>query len=322
MSKWGICLPVLILSAYLLGGCVVKQTVYLQDVRVSGPVDQLPLHLVSGDENDIFTLSPKLYINTTKQIDGKVEEHSKVNKNGVYQLDTTFDNSGKFTLSGSGENKYDYAGNNLNWNMPDALAGIDFDLKLSRVFSFFGSFDYSSIEKQGLFSGAAGFGINSRKPHYGSRFDFGVVWQSMHNEISSAVVTTTSQLFGSSQQSVILYKDRGISSTYDFFADWTVNSINSSLPLDYYFGIGVFSQTIYDYVPAQTNMGEYISTVLMPPDPVKKTAVYLMLMLGAYKNLDDNNRISCGVRLIKETQIENLSKSTFLFPTVQWDMSF
>jgi hypothetical protein len=322
MNKWGVCLPVIILFAYLLQGCTVKQTVYLQDVRVDGPVNQPPLHLISGDENNILTLSPKIYINTTKQVNGKVDGHSKVNKNGVYQLDTAFGNSGKFILKESGENKYDFTGNNLYWNMPDVLAGMDFDLKLTRVFSFFGSFNYSHIDQQDLFSGAAGFGINSRKPHYGSRFDFGVMWHNLNNEISSAVVTTTSPLFGSSEQSVMLYQDHGKASAYNFFANWTLNSINSSLPFDYYFGLGVFGQTIYDYTPSQTDMGDYLSNVLASPEPMKETAVYLMLMLGVYENIGDNNRISCGVRLIKETQIENLSKSTFLFPTVQWDMSF
>jgi len=322
MKKRGSLIIAFAMIIYLFSGCSIDQTVYLQDVHVSGPITQPPLHITANTENNVITLSPKIFINTSGNLNGRVDGHSKVNKNGVFQLDTIFNNDGTWNFKESKNNLYEFAGNNFHWSMPDALAGVDFDIHLSRLFSFFGGFNYSIIDEERLAGGSLGLGMFAEHENSGNRFDIGVIWQDMYYDASSVVVTTYHPFYGPSSQDIIFYRDKNKFTAYNFYGTWTYNSINSKMPFDYYFGLGLFGQTLVDFKPSKPDMGDYIYGNVSNDESSNVSTSYMMFMLGIYKNLDEHNRISFGLRVLKEFQIKNLSESLFIVPSIQMDMSF
>jgi hypothetical protein len=316
-------LIIIIGITYLFQGCgSIDRTVYLQNISTSGPMNQPPLHITANNDNNTITLSPKILINTTKSLNGQIDGHSMVNKFGAYQVDTIFNGDGTRVFHESGNNTFNFNGNNFNWNLPDAQVGIDFDVKLSRLIAFFGGINYSIIDEERLTGGVLGFGMFADKEHYGNRFDIGVMWQEMFYDASSIVVTNYHSYDGTTTQSVAFYRDKNKFVTYNFFGNWTYNSVNSSLPFDYYFGLGIFGQTVVQFKPTALDMGTFYSSGYSNTDNTDVTTSYLMFMLGIYKNLNDMNRISFGVRVLKEFQIKNLSESLFVIPSIQLDMSF
>ena len=54
----------------------------------------------------------------------------------------------------------------------------------------------------------------------------------------------------------------------------------------------------------------------------ESTASFLNLSSGIFINMTENSKIVLGVRLFKETQIEESSKSLFVLPVLQLDMNF
>jgi hypothetical protein len=144
----------------------------------------------------------------------------------------------------------------------------------------------------------------------------------MYYYASSIVVTTYQPFSGTGTQNVAFYRDVNKFDSYNFFSTWTYNSVNSRLPFDYYFGLGLFGQTLDDFKPTGLYLGGISTGAVINDNSTEVTTSYLMLMLGIYKNLDERNRLSFGVRVLKEFQIQNLSASVYLFPAIQWDMSF
>ena len=323
MNKQGILTIIMTLSSiYLFHGCGnIEQTIYLQDVHVSGPINQPPLHLTVKSDSNKITLSPKIFINTANNLNGQVDGHSKVNSNGTYQMDTIF-SGGVRKLRESGNNIYDFTGNNFHWAMPDAEVGIDFDIRLSKVIAFIGGLNYSIINQERLTGGSLGFGMFANQKNSGNRFDIGMMWQEMHYNASSVVVTTYQPVSGPSSQSVVFYKDKDKFTTYNFYGTWAYNSVNSVMPFDYYFGFGFYGQTVVNFKPTEFDMGTNWSGNIVNDNRSEVTTSYLMFMIGIYENISENNRLSFGVRVLKEFQIKNLSESLYLFPAIQLDMVF
>ena len=91
-----------------------KQTLYLQQAEVHGPISQPPIHLTDSTDTPSVVFSPKLSYNTKNTLTGNVS-----NSGGLYTTDTIFVPSE----------------NSLTWNMSTVYAGVDIDLILSRVFA-------------------------------------------------------------------------------------------------------------------------------------------------------------------------------------------
>ena len=126
-----------IFSLLLFISCTTtNQTLYLQEIEISGPINQEPIHLTDSSATPSVTVSPRFSINTQKELQGNHGEHSMVNADGFFQVDTSFfsDGSVKYTET-PGANVFPYDGQNLTWNVSTFTAGIDFDFKLTKNFA-------------------------------------------------------------------------------------------------------------------------------------------------------------------------------------------
>ena len=164
----------LLLISLIFCGCAdIRQTIYLQDADINGPLNHPPIYI--SDSRNSITVSPWFSFGSNNQIAGR-SNHSKVNANGVYQVDTIRD-GGEIYYRESSANINEYNQSNVKWNLPEVKAGVDVDLPLSRTISIFGSFNYTSKDLYQITGGSFGFGFYSVKNNGAIRLNIGCTIQ-------------------------------------------------------------------------------------------------------------------------------------------------
>jgi hypothetical protein len=73
-----------------LTGCTITQEIYLQQVDIKSPVFEPPLLISDSAKSGDFTLSPYISFANNRTFAGSLGSHTKVNRYGIYQLDTTY----------------------------------------------------------------------------------------------------------------------------------------------------------------------------------------------------------------------------------------
>jgi hypothetical protein len=135
----------------LLSSCTtITDSLFVQDIKVRGPINQPPIK-VTGRDSAQFTISPKIFINSNKNFEGFVEGHTKVNNEGIFQVDTIVNGNGVSYKISHGANRFDFEGKNLHWTIPDYMVGLDLDIALSPKIALSGGFSLSSKDKTNLF---------------------------------------------------------------------------------------------------------------------------------------------------------------------------
>lgn len=317
-------IPIAILLFLVEGCAVVKQSVFLQNTEISGPINQPALHITENQKKNTITFSPNIFINTQKNYKGQVNGHTNVNSSGVFQIDTIYNGDGTVNYKESPENKYVYSGQNLNWSLPNVQVGFQIDVALFDHLAVSGGLNYSESNRDKLISGNAGIGFFTDKDNSAVRFDIGMLFQNTFYTTSSVVITTISPAFGSDKSYVSFFRDRGNSTATDFFSTFTYNTTGRDNLVNFYFSLGYFGQTIMNYKPENMNSGEYpFSNNNIEQDTRGDVFTsFLYFAPGVYKDFEDWGRISIGIRLLKETKISNSSNSLFVVPAAQFDMVF
>jgi hypothetical protein len=110
------------LFALLCSACSVTQEIYLQEVRVRAPLFQPPVFVTDSTEARQFRIAPSISFGNAHTFMGSVEGHTRVNRDGRYQLDTTR-NGYEISFEGNSEPHRRIAGE------PCTLPGILTDVR-------------------------------------------------------------------------------------------------------------------------------------------------------------------------------------------------
>lgn len=312
-----------ILFIYFLPGCTtINQTIYLQNVKVNGPIKAPPLSITKDKKDEQATISVGMSFHNAKTVNGVVGEHSMVNDAGFFQVDTVTIN-GQRAYKDAGTNIYKYTGNDFQWNQPDFSVFLNADLKLSNVFAFSFGLTYMAEHQSDLYGGNFGFGMFSETPRAAMRIDFGLNWQQTLYEASSVIITYVSG-GGSNSNSVTFFEDTDKRTSFTPYITVTYNSKFEDSPVNFFINGGYFTQSLINYSPSTPSRTYYPLgiTVITVDKRGEAKAGFLNFMPGLYFKMTNNSRINVGVRFLKETQIESPSKSLFVLPFVQYDVSF
>ena len=311
----------------LLFGCSTVQTLYLQEIAVSGPINQSPIHLTDKSKEPSVTISPGISFNTQKELSGSAEGHSLVNEEGFFQVDTSFFNDGsvKYTET-PGANVFPFEGENLTWNQSGFTAAMDFDFTLTKNLAVFTGVNYSSDDNGGLWGGSAGVGLSGGSDNFAIRFDAGVHIQSIRYDAYTVADVKTESPFGSSDQFILFYHDKGKSTNFDPFFNFTFNSSNKEWLLNFYINAGYTVQTLFDFGPSAPDTRYYNFILFFPFNSTttedfrgERKAGFFNFTPGIYFNLGENSRILLGTRFYIETQLESSNPKTFVLPMLQFD---
>jgi hypothetical protein len=316
----------LLLIALFLGGCAdIKQTIYLQNAEVNGPLNHPPIYI--SDNRNGITVSPWLSFSSRNQVTGRTN-HSRVNINGVYQLDTIYE-GGQIYYRESNANQYEYTKNNVKWNLPNVKGGVDIDLPISRTVSIIGSFNYVSQNLYQIVGGSFGFGFYSVKNNNAIRLNIGCTLQEYQYDAETAVVSTIDPLFGREYSRTDIFHDIDKKSSLNFFGNLTYNSVSETMPINFFFSFAFFSQTLLNIEPQNPNREYYpfgITTTTTDERGETSTA-YLSFTPGIYMNITPTMRLVLGINLVKDiggfmSATDSFSSKLFVMPLAKVDLLF
>ena len=316
----------LLLIALIFAGCAdIQQTIYLQNAEINGPINNPPIYI--SDHRNGITVSPWLSYNSHNLIVGKTE-HTQVNANGVYQVDTIMD-GGQISYRPSSANKYGCTGNNVKWNIPDVKGGVDIDLPLSSTISMLGSFNYSSHNLYQIVGGSLGFGFYSVKKSDAIRFNIGCTIQQFQYDASSVVISTIDPVFGKSYTQVDFFHDIDKKSNLNFFGNLTYNTVSTDMPINFFFSLAFFSQTLLDLEPENPNREYYPFgvTTTTADNRGEISTSYFSFSPGIYINVTPAMRLVLGVNIAKElgdfaNATDSFTSGLLVIPLAKIDLMF
>lgn len=316
-------LMLLTLIIFLSGCTTTKQTIYLQDVQVNGQISTPPVHLSDKDSAGSFTISPRFAINSgTKKLSGKINEHSKVNDEGILQLDTIM-HDGQPAYRISSANTYEYAKDNFTWNLPEFSAGVDIDMKVSKGLALSLGLGFTNQNNISLVNGNFGLAVYSSNENSSFRIEGGLLYNQIHYIASTVVVTTVTPAFAPEYSYVTFYKDREKESHLNPYLQITYNSSNKNLPANFFISFGFFGQTLTDFEPDNfdTDYTFYGSHTISEDTRGEISTTFLNFSPGIYFNITPQHRILFGARCLYQFGFEKVSKNFFVLPFAQLDFT-
>lgn len=312
-----------VLFFFFTGCTTTKQTIYLQDVQVNGPINTPPIHLSDNDTAGSFTVSPRFAINSgTKRLSGKISEHSKVNDQGILQLDTIM-HEGNPAYRISPANTKEYEKDNFSWNLPEFSAGVDIDMKVLKGLALSLGLGFTNQSNINLVNGNFGLATYSSNENSSFRIELGLLYNQFHYIASTVVVTTVKPAFAPEYSYVTFYKDREKESHINPYLQITYNSSNKNLPANFFISFGFFGQTITDFEPNQyDNDYTFLGAHTISEDTRGEVSTtFLNFSPGIYFNITPQHRILIGARCLYELGFEKISKNFFVFPLAQIDFT-
>jgi hypothetical protein len=324
-------ISLLCLVFFTLVSCAPSTTItkiYLQDVEVTGPINQSPIHLTDSSDTPSVTLSAKFSYNPEKEFKAKTDGTPKVNSQGIYQVDTTFYNDGtiKYTKT-PGVNRFPYIGENLTWKLASFTAGLDFDFKLSRSFALFTGVNYAGVNNKSLWGGTFGLGVFGVKNGIAFRLDAGLHIQSITYDAYTIAEISETDFWGSTEEYVLFYHDIDESTHFNPFVNFTFNTAKKDWFINIFINAGYSAQSLLDFEPKTIDYDWFP----LPPFIFNTTTTYdyrgetttgfIHFTPGVYFSIAEQSRIIFGARFFYETQLEAATKNLFIMPIVQVDFT-
>lgn len=318
------------LLAALFAGCMTtKYTLYLQDVTVSGPISQAPVHITNNMKEKPFRVAPHIAINSTssRNIVGQIEGHSMVNRDGVYQVDTIVNSNNSVSFrERPGANNSTFKGKNLQWKMPDAIVGADFDYAVSNHLAISFGADYSTVGATGLWGYSLGLGLFSEDSTSAFRVDGGIRWQALAYEAYTAVVVKSARLFSSNtDESVGFFRDKGTSTPMDFYVSLIFNTKRKQWFANIFMQLAISKQSLAKFKPTVAE-GIPVFPLVVPEVVVHDAranfaSTVFSITPGLYMDINSSARIVAGVHINMQTEIADSSPSTVISPLLQFEWS-
>lgn len=310
-----------VFSLALYGCFTVEQTIYLQDVNVTGPLNQPPLQVTTRNKTAI-TITPKISFNNRKYISGNVESHTTVNDNGIYQIDTIFNSDGSRSYRISDENNRPFSGENLRWNIAQVNAGLDMDFQLSNGFALTAGISYAGDKERDYFGGTIGFGLFKLNESGALRFDAGIIWQNMYYDAATVVVSEVRDIWsGYTSTDISFFRDEARSRSINPYFSLTYNSAFSESPVNFLISLGFFTQTVLSFEPQTYDPQYYFwgNSVTVSDRRGESMASFITFTPGIIFSFGTGGEIVAGARILHENVIGNSKQSTFLSPVIQFN---
>ncbi len=296
----------LLAASFLMISCgTVQQTIYLQDAEVKGPINTPSIHVTKDRTPGTITFSPRLNVNGYSEILGSTgtERYRDATQDSLFSSKTK----------------------NLLRKMPDISFGLDMDLALTKSFGFAAGLNYSKINGQQLVGGSFGLVFVAEKENSAARFDFGILIQELFYDAKSVVVTTENYMWSDPTTSVSYYRDIGKNSEINIYAGLTLNSKMQEFPVNFFFNLSFFTQSLLDYEPETRTDLSY--ALILTDKTVTDTrgevmSSFLSVAPGVFLEFTDWSRLVLGARFTYDLGLENSSKEFLILPVIQLDMQF
>ena len=286
---------------FFFTGCTtVRDTLYLIEAEVSGPILPAPIHLTDSADTPSFTVSPRFSYSPQNNLYGDIDQYPI-----YYSLDTTFIPSE----------------HSLKWDINTFIAGLDMDFAISKVIALSFGINYSAQSNYNAWGGNFGIGFNTFNPGTAFRFDLGLQIHSMQYDAYTLVHRVVENYWGNGESYTLFFHDVSESTHFDPYFNLTFNTAYKSWPVNIFFNGGFVIQTLFSFEP-KTTYTYYPATNTQYFKTDKRgssTAGFLNLTPGIYFYLGESSRILLGSRFYIELLIDNANPKLFILPMVQVD---
>jgi len=312
----------------ILSGCKTShiptttvRTIYLQEAEVTGPINQPPIHITDSIDAPSITVTPRFSYNSQTDIRGQIGGHSLVNEEGIFQVDT-FYNNGSFTLKETpGANIHRYGGKNFTWNVPSVYAALDLDFRLSRNFGMFFGFNYSAQNKINTWGGTAGIGMFGASSKTAFRLDIGLIIQEIAYDTYTVLIVKTTPSNG--EDDYVEFGNKiGKSTHFDPFISITYNTTHRDWFVNFFLNASYTRQTLVDFKSASSSeksiSGNRFITKALRGEII---AGFFHFTPGIYFFVGEPGRILFGARFFYQTMDDSIEPSNFILPMVQFDFT-
>jgi hypothetical protein len=314
----------LLLFGLFLAGCTVTQTVYLQDASIKGPIQSPPLNILENSRKDKIIISPKFHVAPPKPILTGNVNHTRVNANGVYQVDSVKNSDDTYSFTESNQNTYPFQGSNLRWNVSDFYGGLDVNIPWGKTSRVNLGFSIARENGESLLGGSLGLGLCSIQDQGSFTFSFGLNYQQMAYDLTSVVKTDVDYFWGGSSSSVLFFHDRGKAGSLGFYLNLLYNSSYEGT-VNFYMGGGYLQQTLLSYKPntLDPNFIWPFMTVndIQGDESFSKSLGFLSLTPGLFFKVSDDIRFVAGANLLYDIG-DAATGQMIVIPSFRFDFAF
>ncbi|MCF8241812.1 MAG: hypothetical protein K9J16_10530 [Melioribacteraceae bacterium] len=308
-----------IFPIFFFSACAnVTDMLYLQDVSVYAPINQPPINIVNSDSSKHLIISPRIFINGSKNFTGKVDGHTYVNDKGIFQVDTSFTPDGFRQFNEPpAVNIYEYSEDNLNWYVPDFSAGFDIDFKANQHFSITSGVSVSQLNQESLYSWKLGAGFSGMEGNFGLRLDAGVIWSESIYYAETVLIRNS----GTNPGEVFFFVDKAKTTNADHYFSINLSYEDGDLPINPFIGFTYSRQTILDIEPRNLKSPIDRRAALIKEDFRGTKSIGSMIITpGVYIKISDWNRLLFGIRIFNSDDIRKTAGGSIVVPMIQLDL--
>ena len=260
---------------------------YTQGINVASPTNNTTLKITENTINDKINLRSQFSINMINTLKGNNGNHSKVNKKNVFETELFNDINESYYIENKDVNIYNYRGDNIIWTIPEYNILLDVDFKVLKHTSLAFGLSYSRINNKKFIGKNFGIGVFNSGEKWGVRTDFNLLYKRTKFNVKYVEI---GDLYNKDYNRVYFYENSKFRYNFDYSLALTINTLKSFLKFNYFINCEIGSNHLYDYRQELLySNDEYF---------VIKKVLYSILTIGFYKNVDNNNRIILGLRMI------------------------
>jgi hypothetical protein len=286
------------LAVVAINGCTtVRETVYLNSLDVSGPIEQPPIHISNKVKAREIHLTPRFSYNQNRQ----------------------------FHSHAAGDTYQDYSssekGENFHWETPAAQFGLDIDYLASDHIALNLGVNFAAMHGTVFWGGNMGMGFPFSGPPLAGRVECGLQWQSIAYDAYSVVVReVTSWWSSSTETSVMYFHDVKRATPWNIYTTLTLNTISDGF-LNGFTSISLSWQTAASFHPRHIDTAGPLYEYHYTDTRADNSMTFLIITPGFVFSLSPSISLLTGIRIMKEMQLDH-GKSTLIVPLMQVDLKF
>jgi hypothetical protein len=267
----------------------------------------MPVHLGEEQEAGTIRLSGGVFGYPVTAMNARVDSHSKVNAQGVLQIDTEYSGSAPVYHLDNNDT-YDFYGSNFHAAYPQYSLNGNFDIAFSRHASIVGGIQYSTLNHNTYNAEYLGVGLTSADSESALRADFGWRLTTSRFTVDYVIVTTPFDLMPVPNESTVEFGSATAQSqNINFYCSLVLNTTHRGSPINFFIRGGLVRQSQFDY-PYRRNDAynvEYTAALIsFTPGIVLSLSTTTYLLAGAIFQHDVNSDDAASYRPMPMAQFE------------------
>ncbi|KUG25024.1 hypothetical protein ASZ90_005162 [hydrocarbon metagenome] len=296
-----IILTLIIAISVLFIGCTVTTTTpKLQNAEQFGAVNNNTIKITNHESAGDFSVRLNVTKNLDRILSTKIEGHTMVNKNGIYEVKPI--EGEDYFIETAGVNTEEFSGNNLHWNIPEFQTNFEVEVNVTPNFSLYGGTTFADIDQIDLNNFNFGLGFFREENNWAVRLDIAGAYYETETHIDYVRVEDK-PFTGDAERRVFFFNESRKENFFDLNLGVTINSKNPEWFINGFINYTFGQQSFFDIEPTSVTFYDWLKSSEGKRFELDET--YHTLSLGLYKEIESLGYLFGGVRFNKYTDSED-----------------